>query len=216
MTSCGETSDGLAPKKPITSHHLPNRKRPPRPRRWAHPPRGRCLHVHPLTSSRLQHPTSVTRIPGPRWRLAGRRSCRLQTRALPDSSGSPAAASVNRLPVPCRRGGGPTVHRRGRHATPGRFRRPTEVPTPPCKRRGTRRPSVSRPGSSVRPCLQAQLRNRPPSRGPLADTHPATRWGNHRPAHTPNGSGPTSWFQRAPSRRVADGDLRSTRPRSDW
>jgi hypothetical protein len=213
MTSCGESSDGPAPKKLITSRQPPNRNRPPRPR-------GQCRHVHPLTTFRptfpLQHPTFVTRIPGPRWRSAGRRLCRPQRRALPGSSGSPsdpAAASANRLPLPCPPRVGPTARRRERHATPGRCRRPTEVTA----RRGTSRPSASpRPAFSVLRCLQAQLRNRTLSHGPLADTRPDTRRGSHRAAHTPSESGPTNWFRRAPSLRVADGVLRFSRPRSDW
>ena len=199
MTSCGRSSDGPVLKKPITSPQPPNRNRPPRPR-------GQCHHVHPLTTFPLQHPTFVTRIPGRRWRSAGRRLFRPQRRALPGSSGSPndpAAASVNRLPVPCPPSVDPTARRR-----------PSAVTAHP----GTSTPTVSpRPALSVRRCLGIQLRNPPLSLGPPADTHPpVTKWGNHRAAHTPSGSGPKNWCRRAASRRGADGVLRCSRPRSDW
>lgn len=200
MTSCGESSDGLAPKKPITSRHPPSRTLRPHPR-------GLCRHVHPLTTSPLQDPTFVTRIPGRRWRLVGHRLCRPLRRGLPGSSGSPSGPGA---PSASRRPG--TARRLERHATPGPSRRPTEVTA----RRGTSRPSVNRPASSVHRCLPAQLWNRTLSRGPPADTRPATRRDNHRAAHMPIGSGPTNWFRSAASRRVADGVLRCSRPHSDW
>lgn len=221
MTSCGESSDGLAPKKPITSRQPPNRNRSrrprggtPRPQLARGPTRGEFRHVHPLTTFPrhhptfpLQHPTFATRIPGRRWRLAGRRLCRPQRRALPCSSGSPsdpAAASVSSLPA--------TAHRRGRHETPGRCRRTSEATA----RRGISSPTVNRLAPSVRRSLGVKLRNRQPNRGPLADTHPATKWGNRRAVHTRSGYGPTNWFRCAESLRVADGVSRCSRPRSDW
>ena len=221
MTNCGRISDGLAPKKPITSRQPPNRNqslrrlgRAPRPQLARGPTRRERRHVHPSTTSPVQHPTLSTTIPGRRWRSAGRRSCRPQRRTLPASSGSPsdpAAASANRLLVPCPPGVGPTARPRGRHETPARCRRTVEVTA----HRGISSPTVSRHAPSVRRCLQAPLPNRPPSRGPLADTRPIG-WCNRRAVRMRSGYGPTNWFRCAEFLRVADGVSRCSRPRSDW